>query len=503
MDLVSRSCLFLSVALFTAVSGASTAQAGPLMAGVARVDISNPDAGKPNDPIYARALVLKDDARTVVLVTLDAVAIAEIGSIKNEYLGNVRASLAKELKIEPSHLLVNASHCHAIVCADVEQRTVQAVKEAHKNLVPVTAGVGVGHEDRIQENRRLLMKSGKTIDIRRAYSLPPDDQVAAVGPIDPQIGILRLDRKDGKTLAVVYNFACHPIEGVPSGGNTADLTGFSSKSIEDAFDDGTMAFFVQGCGGDINPIRYKDVTTPQDAEPLGNLLALSTIKAAKRIQCGDVAPMKVVHEKLDLPRADLAERIEQSEAETLRLMRSLRATNLNLKSFMALVPRYAGSEFPADPSYRYLHEKMLGRNNLAKLDARNRADVEAYLSNVYTMEELTRVQTNLALLKKHQAQNIAAGKRTVEVEVNGLRIGDFVLVTFPGELTVQIGLNIKKTSPHKNTFVAGYTNGYIYYAPTSEQLKNVGGAQEDSDCILAPEWHPLFEAKVAEVLKGL
>ena len=73
----------------------------------------------------------------------------------------------------------------------------------------------------------------------------------------------------------------------------------------------------------------------------------------------------------------------------------------------------------------------------------------------------------------------------------------------PGELTVQIGLNIKKASPHDLTFVAGYSNGYIYYAPTSEQLKNVGGAQEDSDCLLAPEWQKIYEFKVAEILAKL
>src|SRR5205814_896857 len=83
---------------------------------------------------------------------------------------------------------------------------------------------------------------------------------------------------------------------------------------------------------------------------------------------------------------------------------------------------------------------------------------------------------NLALLRKHHAQNIAAAKRSIDVEVSGVRIGDFALVTFPGELTVRIGLNIKQKSPHDLTFVAGYTNGYIYYAPTAEQLLNVGGA---------------------------
>jgi serine/threonine-protein kinase len=48
-----------------------------------------------------------------------------------------------------------------------------------------------------------------------------------------------------------------------------------------------------------------------------------------------------------------------------------------------------------------------------------------------------------------------------------------------------------------------YTNGYIYYTPTAEQLRNSGGAQEDSDCLVAPEWEQLFHAKVAEVLKKL
>src|SRR5205085_9338977 len=118
-----------------------------------------------------------------------------------------------------------------------------------------------------------------------------------------------------------------------------------------------------------------------------------------------------------------------------------------------------------------------------------------YVQNVLAMEKLTRVQTNLALLQKHQAANLAAGRKPIEVEVVALRVGEFVLVTFPGELTVEIGLGIKKTSPHKMTFVAGYTNGYIYYTPSARQLENVGGAQEDSDCLLAPAWQKLFEDK--------
>ena len=107
------------------------------------------------------------------------------------------------------------------------------------------------------------------------------------------------------------------------------------------------------------------------------------------------------------------------------------------------------------------------------------------------------------MYRKHNETNLAAGRKPLEAEIMGLRVGEFVLITFPGELTVEIGLNVKKTSPHKNTFVAGYTNGYIYYTPTAKQLQNRGGAQEDSDCLLAPEWQKQFEDKVLQMLNGL
>ncbi len=506
---VGRLSRFRTLAVCAALSAIAAfshdlACAGQLRAGAAKVDITNTEAGPVNDPLYVKALVVKDGATTTVIVTLDAVAVGEIGHIKNDYLSNVRARVEKELGIKPESLLVNASHCHGVVCADIERRTFQAIKEASEKLVPVTVGVGTGRETRVSENRRLKLKSGKVIDSRHAYSLPSDDQVAEVGPIDPQIGILRLDAKDGRTVAVVYNFACHPILGVPGKGNTADMTGFASQVIEDNLSEGSIALFVQGCGGDINPALYKEVNAPRDAETLGNMLGLSTLKGLRKVQVRDETRFKVIREMLTLPRADLAERIAAQEAEQQRLLQSLKGTSLSLKTFLPLVVKYKLSDdFPGNYSYRYLHEKMIGRDDLLKMDAENRRNIQAYIENIEVMEQLTRTQTNLALLRKHQADNVAAGKRTIDVEVVGLRIGDFVLVTFPGELTVQIGLNIKQASPHPMTFVAGYTNGYIYYSPTAEQLLNVGGAQEDSDCILAPEWQKIFEGKVAELLKKL
>lgn len=479
-------------------------KAAQLLAGVAKVDITHPTAMPINDRLYAKALVLKSGSTSAVIVTIDAVAIGEIGSIGNDYLGKVRGKIQKELGIDPTSVIVNASHCHGTVCGDVDEKTFQAVKEAANNMVAVTVGTGTGSENRVSENRRLKMKNGKELDVRHAYSLPPDAEVAEVGPIDPQIGLLKIDKLDGKTLAVVYNFACHPIMGVAGGGNTADITGFASKVIENNLSDGTIALFVQGCGGDINPISYKEAHTPRSAEPLGNMLGLSALEGIRKIKTGESKLLTVINEKLQLPRANLAERIDTLQAEQSKLLRSLQGTSLNLKTFLPLMVKYGlDNDFPSNASHRYLHEKNLGREEMKALDAANRRNMKAYIENIHVMEALTRNQTNLALLKKHDTANLAASRKPMEVEVVGMRVGEFVLITFPGELTVEIGLGIKKNSPHKHTFVAGYTNGYIYYSPTAKQLQNVGGAQEDSDCRLAPEWQKLFEDKVAELLKKL
>jgi hypothetical protein len=479
-------------------------QGAQLKAGAAKVDITD-RTGLVNDPLYAKALVVKSDSTTVVLITIDAVAIGEIGRIKNDFLPNVRAKLQQELGIPSASVVINASHCHGIVRTNTEQLTVEVVKTAMKNLVPVKIGAGTGQENRISENRRLKLKDGSEVDMRRAYAMPRDEEVASVGPIDPQIGLLRLDWLDGTPLAVLYNFACHPIMNPPSTGNSADYPGFASKLIEEQLGSGAVAFFVQGCGGDINPVRYKDVQRPSSAEPLGNLLGLSVMEGVRKIQTKAGGELKVVNEKVLLPRgADFEKRITSIQAEQVKLLQSLKPTDINFKTFLPLYLQHKISpEFPSFYSQSYLHDKAIGKDELLKLDATNRKLLEAYEENIYVMERLTRLNVNLALLKKHLAENQAAGKPVIEVEMSAMRIGDFRLVTFPGELTVDIGLNIKRQAATPFTFVAGYCNGYIYYLPTVQQRGNRGYAQEDCDCIVAPEWQKVFETKALELLNRL
>ncbi len=489
--------LFLLILVFVI-----PANADELLAGAGRVEITRPGADAGSNPPMVKALVLSRGATNAVIITVDAVAVAGIGSIRDPYLAEVRTALTESFGIAPGSVLVNASHCHALVSDDIAARTVQAVKAAWESRVPVRIGAGVGHEDGIMENRRLKMKSGAEIDVRHAYALPPDDEVAAVGPIDPRIGLLRIDRLDnGEPLAAVYQFACHPIQGVPGGGNTADLSGFASRVIEANLGDGSAtALFLQGCGGDINPVLYKSVNLPRDGEMHGNKLGLSVLAGLRKIETSEDAPLTIARETLTLPRADLAPRIAEMGKEIDVLVDSFKGTKLNFETFLPLYVKYhVNGDFPSESSHRYLQDEMLKKEDWKTLDANNEAAMDAYLRNLRVMEDLTRRQINLALLERHQAANLEAGK-TVEAEVVSLRVGEFRLVTFPAELTVEVGFGIREKSPHPLTFVSGYTNGYLYYAPTVEQMKNRGGAQEDSDCLLAPEWQGIFEAAAVRML---
>ncbi|MBL8871437.1 MAG: hypothetical protein JNK90_16780, partial [Planctomycetaceae bacterium] len=188
--------------------------------GFGKVDITHYEAGPVSDPLHARALVLEVMQKRYVIISLDVVALERIGPLPANFLADLRDELQKRFQIEPENVLVNTSHCHGISAPDVLEKTITAVALAIEDIEPVRLGVGVGKEDRISQNRRLLLKSGREADYRHAYSLPPDEEIAGIGPIDPDVTVLKVVAHNESIKGIVYQFACHPIQGTPSGGNT-------------------------------------------------------------------------------------------------------------------------------------------------------------------------------------------------------------------------------------------------------------------------------------------
>lgn len=107
-------------------------------------------------------------------------------------------------------------------------------------------------------------------------------------PVDPLVAVLRIDRVDGEPLAILVNYAAHPVTfGNDALRYSADFPGVICKVVEQAFAGKPLAFFVQGAAGDINVF---DAGTPINLDVIGRrdwageTLGKAAVSTAQQIQ---------------------------------------------------------------------------------------------------------------------------------------------------------------------------------------------------------------------------
>ena len=282
----------------------ASAPGAMLRAGVAKVDITPPpglpmygyfDRIKNNqlatgtlDPLEARALVLEAGDRRVALVTLDlgrtfgAASLARLRQVTREQSGI-------------SDLIVTASHTHAgpnildeytggqaPVWEDVAiQKIGKGIVEACEHLNEARLGAGYGSVY-IGYNRRRANPDGT---VTMLWTNPTKVPTA---PADPTVSVLRIDTAAGKPLAVLVNYACHPVVFGPDNLRySADYVGVMRRTVEDEFRGEPLCLFLQGADGDINPYY---ATTPFAQEAIekrdwtGEQLGREAARVAKSIR---------------------------------------------------------------------------------------------------------------------------------------------------------------------------------------------------------------------------
>jgi hypothetical protein len=146
----------------------------------------------------------------------------------------------------------------------------------------VQARIGTGYgETLIGHNRRQVQLDGTVRMLwRNATKIPTH-------PVDPTVGVLRVDDASGKPMAVLVNYSCHPVVFGPDNLRySADYPGAMAQYVEDQFDKSPICFFLQGAPGDINP--YFDKTPLQeDADRLmketGEQLGQEAVRVARGI----------------------------------------------------------------------------------------------------------------------------------------------------------------------------------------------------------------------------
>lgn len=263
--------------------------------GLSLVDITPPIGGlttgyssaKPtdgiHDPVSGRVMVLQSDQQCVALVVCDL-------CIYNS------AWLHEQIDaIGVDQLLLMNTHTHAGPKLSqnefpspeqpwretVDRRLLDAIKEAKQNMF---TGFFLASESQIQLGYNRLVHRGD-----HSVTHFENPQRIPYGSVDPQVGVIRVTDDQQKVRAVVVNYACHPVVLGPRNQKiSADYPGVMREIIEQEYGDDCICIFIQGGGGDINPLmmargddRDKDFDV---VEAMGESLATEVQRALSFIK---------------------------------------------------------------------------------------------------------------------------------------------------------------------------------------------------------------------------
>ncbi len=261
----------LLISFLLAILGTSfSSRAAQFRASVVKVDIT-PD--KPqwllgyaprqstgvHDHLYHRIVAMDDGNTQFFLVSTD------IALFSPSVYDEIVSALEAETGITPLQVWWTTTHTHSApevgppglpaafmaerynhdhnteYTARVRESLTRGIKEARANLQPARLGLGWGMA-MANINRRARDLEGPAF-----LGMNPD------GPVDRQIGLIRLEKSDGKLLALIANYAMH---GTVLGGQNQLISGDAPGIVEDYVEQklGAPMLYINGAAGNLAPI---------------------------------------------------------------------------------------------------------------------------------------------------------------------------------------------------------------------------------------------------------
>jgi len=395
------------------------------------------------DDLYARIMVLDDGERRVALVTSDLIGLSR------EVTAATRTLVASDVPADA--VMLTATHTHtgpSVVDSKITptnqewvallpQLIAGGIRAAIGRLQPAEIAVGIGHESSVAFNRRYRMKDGS---VRTNPGIGNPDIVEAVGPIDPDVGVVCVRaQKDGNLLGVLVNYACHLDT---TGGMliSADYPGHLTRVLHNAFGNELTVLFGTGTCGDINHIDVNatgEFRKMEHPRRIGTILAGEVIKVMSRMQQFESEVcVQGAREEIGLP-------YRQVTADEVAAARSV----------------LEDANTPKPSTFR---------------PDRLRAQRTVTLNEMTESSRLTQVQS--------------------------LRLGDTAIVGVPGEVFVELGLEIKHHSPAAHTLVLELANDAIGYLPTAKAFTE--GGYEVSSSLYAPDAGDILVEKTLKTIKS-
>ena len=294
----------LSVALVLAFLAAAF-PARAFDAGAAKVEIT-PPLGTPlngyfdrlgrgalsvHDPVWVRCLYLDDGETRVFLVCADLCVI-------NRELAE--AALAKAPNVVPrENIYLTATHTHSAQGGMIEPLLFRSISGRYMPEVLEATATRFAEAMQAAYDARRRATIGYGVTMQKSLST---NRRVSGGPIDEQIGVIRVNDSDGNAIAIVGNFAAHPTT-VPERDGlcvSADFCGYFYDELERLATPGCVAMLTQGAQGNQRCGNPEEKEGWERTESIGKLLAEFVKGAANKIECKE-AKLHVAQARPALP----------------------------------------------------------------------------------------------------------------------------------------------------------------------------------------------------------
>jgi len=399
-----------------------------------------------DDPLFARAVVLEDDAGVDGRV---AIVCCDLICMPGETVRAARELIGRAGDVPPERVFIAATHTHTAPAptgllgtprADaymdaLPARIATAVALAARRLRLARAAWGAGRVDGVCFNRRFRMRDG-TVRMNPGRMNP--DALAPVGPVDPELGVLWIEEDETlerKPIAAIGCFALHYVGTDNSQHVSADYFGRYAGWLRRTYGPEVVPVLLNGTSGDVNNVDVREpkpIGGARQAERVAGMLAGETIKVVEQLRPIPDVKLGVASERLRFRRKQITLADLQTADRILAVPEDV--TDKDVRERAAIGPEgpfswVVGQPLPPSALRAYARECRL----LA------------------------------AMPEEHQT------------EITALRIGDCALMSLPGEIFVELGLAIKAHSPFQTTLVASLANDYVGYVPTRRAQEEEGG----------------------------
>ena len=370
-------------------------------------------------PLRVSALALEADER-VCFVSADTLVIPA------DILARAEAEIVSRGLVPLSNLLICATHTHsapctidilgahrdAAFCARLEAALVEAVAAACQGLDAPAADAQLS----FAQSQEATVGCNSRYLLKDGtiawYNYPWASVVRPTGPYDPDLPVFAVRRSSRDLVSVLFNHSVHNIGALNHGMLSPAFYGLAAQELERRH--GGTALFLPGAFG-----------SAHNTGPFGSTENIHAI-----------------------PTAELVHRVVAAVERGLA-----QAEGVDVSSVRCIKRRF---------TYHTRH-----------FDEDREEAAVRYWSETYTPDSPTGTQDVFRAMRAEMAP-LQGEQREATLQV--IRLGDVALVGVPAELFARLGLEIRRRSPFRHTYVIGLANGTIGYVGDREAY-DLGGYQ--------------------------